>query len=498
MNRTLTLYEPLDPISAVSFDKYYLYRDSLNLTQIIKFSRSLDYSLLTAALQQVVQKYPVLRSRAVTQFGDRHHVVWETIDESLPLPVERDDLLCLRSQIETELALLDNQRHNQSLSIDQTYPFRLYVTQWQDELTQIQLVISHVAADGISMNLFFQDLLTFYQLLEKGDRPTIHSQPYIPSDWETLFQYSLNPKLKTLAQRPIHIDLRRKQSRGEPCYGDKRDWPTLAAVVHQKQIEKDAVMLPFPRTVGAADRTNRQSCSSTRRLHHTFTPDRLRGLRALIQRFHFRASIYDVINAAYVRSQLKMARLARENADAIKLGIAVDLRQFCAETSIQSLIGNMATAIFLKLQLTDALFNDIEQLVQAIHLRKQLELQKMPKAALGRIFTRKALEEPVSQEYWDSFLKTLTSDQPAMGDFLHTSNLGVVDQYFEHLADLKISDIKTGSSPRRVLSIMMIHCFQERISISCTYLPEFTNVEELRKMWSLFIGEIDALATMEK
>lgn len=146
------LVQQLDPSSS-----------ALHIHTALKIEGTIQPRLLQQACQAIISKHAILRSRYYQENG----ILYQAIEE------ESGWQLSVISTDTQQLASLIEQEKQQTFDLTLAQPFRCTLFQLSDEQYVLSFTIHHIAADGWSLGLFVQELITYYQQLAQQQPVTV-------------------------------------------------------------------------------------------------------------------------------------------------------------------------------------------------------------------------------------------------------------------------------------------------------------------------------------
>ncbi len=434
---------PLDVVSTYFHHEYLAFNDSCNHAFVMRLDRLLDRDLLKKALELVIDKQPVLHSRIIADRSQpRYWYYWQKRRALPPLPLVWKNMKCDKQNLEKMLRCAEHTSQNEPVLLETGYPFRLIVRQWRKTLTHVQLVISHVVADGRSLPLFFRDLWYYYQTLERGGhirQPETLS--CVPGDWENLFKCQTKYFEELIVQKPIQQDNRIRQFNNLARYDDERDWPTLLEAIQKRQQKnlRHNRLYTFPQI--KADYKGIDGPGLIHINHHHIEGIKAQRLLALARKYG--CSLVDFFNLAYILVQMELADIPNERDLNISVKIPTDMRSFTRNRSLLDTMGNLIINVPIQLPLKIENNNRLALVLIKISKQKLSTLRNWKKILEKRLLFS-SMQEHVPEEYLSSFLKALeTPNKSKTARPISMSHLGPLDYIFKGLEDIKISRIES-------------------------------------------------------
>ncbi len=440
-----------------------------------------------------MQRHFALRSRVQVDLHFPQRYFWQELQDPtvaiLEVPIEFKTLTCSESDLDDELNALDIQHHSQLIPLDQVYPFRLMCVTWPQGLTHLQLIASHVACDGVSMFLFFGDLFRYYAALASGETPPIDPLPYL-ADWKTLFGIFLNPLERRTAQNPIATQYRLQKSRYGKHYFDKRDWEDLLLRAESLKVKKQTVsssreqsfnpLVIFPRLLPEAELADVDPHTEPLTFRcFEFDEDQSNRLRRFAKQFD--ASLYEVLNLAYLKCQIDLAKQEGQFFRVIHLLHTVNIRSISKDPMTQYVLGNFISFQNRKISYAGK-DEGLPLLLQKIRLQGRPE-DIMPNILKGILY-KTALQEAVKGEDWQPFLSLFlnqTQQYFRNATSLMTTNIGVIDRYVRP-GKLNVLSVRMLPLTRRYYMGMFI--FKKRLVLTASYIPKLLVADEVDEVWN--------------
>ncbi len=502
------MMERLDPTTFAFFNSYLIHGNSLNGASSAKIGGHLREDLLTDSLRLVMQYFPTMRSRIHVDLDSKHRYFWQEIDGfSSQLPIEFSTITCDESDLDNVLDEIEETYINKPILIDQTFPFRIICTYWKESFTHILTVASHVLGDAYTGYLISEKFFEYYQALSEGHTPEVESQPYPMGDWEKLFNCHLSSSQKDRAQRIILAQYRSRKYHNQERYGDYRDWEkvttrmegflaqleSVSKNVSASIVEPNVFMTPIPKVTPPDERS---LPNINRQYVHVFSPEHYEGLRHFAKLCGRQYSVYDILQLAYIRSQMVLAFRSQKNFNSISMRMAINYRHFIkASQDLLFMPGNYVTGKNFSLLAT--FHDDLPIVLKRIWTGQNdafdsLKTKSFLKVPLARSYSLQAVQGEDWINYLKTFVRPNTTIQGRMA--LITNNLGVLDKYLRLGKTINIQSIKL----RTMLSgafVIQFYVISKHLYATCTHNPSLTNPDELNEAWSLLLKYIEAFAT---
>jgi amino acid adenylation domain-containing protein len=148
-----------------------------NVVRAVRLNGRLDVAALSGAVDVVVARHEVLRSRIVAVDGEPRIQIDPprsgtlTIEDMPPL----DATAAVRETLRAEA-----DRH---LDLSSEHPFRARLLRLGDEDWLLVLATHHVASDGASRSILYDELSATYEALHAGQSPELPELPVQYADW---------------------------------------------------------------------------------------------------------------------------------------------------------------------------------------------------------------------------------------------------------------------------------------------------------------------------
>jgi amino acid adenylation domain-containing protein/FkbH-like protein len=239
-----------------------------NVPRAVRVRGKLDVDLLAQALRQVIARHEVLRARFEVEGDEPVQIIPPSLD--IPLPVQDlSSLPATEREREALRLVLENYRRAFDLARDPVLRVRLFRLDAEDHL--LLVVMHHIASDGWTGGLLFEELGFEYAALREGQAVNLPALPVQYSDYAAWQRDWMQGE--TLARE---ISFWRKQLEGAPPIIDlPTDYPRAAAP--QSNGSKRTLLLP----AAATD----QLKSLSQRHGMTLFPTLLAGLDILLSRW---------------------------------------------------------------------------------------------------------------------------------------------------------------------------------------------------------------------
>src|SRR5215210_1511259 len=140
----------------------------------IRLRGPLDVAALEASLHEVCTRHEVLR----TTFGTCNGESVQTVGPPRPVPLARVDLRELPPEArEAEASRLIVRETRRPFDLSQDLMLRATLVRLDDEVHVLLLVMHHIAADGQSSKVLFDELSALYNALRAGRRANLPELP---------------------------------------------------------------------------------------------------------------------------------------------------------------------------------------------------------------------------------------------------------------------------------------------------------------------------------
>nr|WP_318196226.1 non-ribosomal peptide synthetase [Pseudomonas fluorescens]VVN35331.1 Linear gramicidin synthase subunit B [Pseudomonas fluorescens] len=179
------------PIHRVFFDEVQVERHHWNQSVLLKPHQLLDGAVLDQALQALLEQHDALRLGFV-----ENHDEWQATYHGLP----RHSVLWQREVADAEALEHLGQQAQRSLDLNNGPLLRAVLATLGNGEQRLLLVIHHLAVDGVSWRIIFEDLQQAYEQLREGQVVQLPARTHSVRDWAQRLQaYALNTEVQ--AQR---------------------------------------------------------------------------------------------------------------------------------------------------------------------------------------------------------------------------------------------------------------------------------------------------------
>ena len=209
----------------------------------------LDQSALEQAVATVAARHEVLRSRIVEEDG-KPELVPAAADEAMPIVV-RD--ISAAPDPEAEALALARTESLRPFDLARDLPFRVLLVRTGAERALALVLVDHIAADGWSIGIFAQELLTAYDALASGTKPDL---PPIDIQYADLATWQAK-RLKTTLEP--QLDYWRRALTGLPTLDLPTDRPRPAVQRFIGSVVPFALSRDASR--GLADLVRQEACT---------------------------------------------------------------------------------------------------------------------------------------------------------------------------------------------------------------------------------------------
>ncbi|WP_414516568.1 amino acid adenylation domain-containing protein [Nostoc sp. PCC 9305] len=180
---------PLTPIQQWFFEQNFPEPHHFNQSFLLEVTQTLDPTLLSQVVQQLLLHHDALRLRFVQSDSD-----WQQINTSPDdtIPFSHVDLSAIpeveqKAAIEAATASLQTSLNLSAGPIMQVAFFTLGA----DKPSRLLIIIHHLAVDGVSWRILLEDLETAYQQLSRGEKIQLRSKTTSFKHWaEKLTAYA--------------------------------------------------------------------------------------------------------------------------------------------------------------------------------------------------------------------------------------------------------------------------------------------------------------------
>jgi amino acid adenylation domain-containing protein len=148
-----------------------------NLPIVYRLTGAIDPAALRTALERLSQRHEILR----TTYGSEAGVPRQTVHAVLPIPMEVHDLAALDAaavsqRLAQELARL----HATPIAIEREAPLAVRLLRTGADAWHLLVCIHHIAFDGWSLKVFFEDLSALYEAVLRGAGDAQQEAPRVP------------------------------------------------------------------------------------------------------------------------------------------------------------------------------------------------------------------------------------------------------------------------------------------------------------------------------
>ncbi len=440
-----------------------------------------------------MQKHFTLRSKVHIDLSQPERYFWQELPdpstaEQTDLPLEFKTLNCADSDLTDELEVLDSVHHGQILKLDEHHPFRLYCINWQNSVTHLQLVTSHVAFDGVSLGIFFDDLFSYYNALTRGESPTVESLPY-SVDWSQMWGVSISAHEKYTMQKPVLTQYRLQKNRSFEQHFDERDWQALFTRTENmrnrklKQLstmdQSTGPLIVFPRLVPEDQLASVNPHTEPIALKYAeFTEEQSEGLRRYARRFN--ATLHEILNLAYLKCQLDIAQQRGEPFRTIRLLYSLSSRNLCQDPVAEQAIGN-----FIAFQDSTLAYSGRQDDLPT--LLSKIKVHDLTNDALHPLLKgwllKAAIHEAVKADDWKTYLSLFfnqTQQYFRNTTSLMTASMGVFERSVR-TGKLEVKSIRSIPLTRRYY--VGIGMFKKRVTLIAGYIPALLVARDVEEVW---------------
>ncbi|UVM20188.1 non-ribosomal peptide synthase/polyketide synthase [Pseudomonas wadenswilerensis] len=179
------------PIHRVFFDEVQVERHHWNQSVLLKPHQLLDGAVLEQALQALLEQHDALRLGFVDNHGE-----WQATYHGLP----NHSVLWQREVADAEALEQLGQQAQRSLDLNHGPLLRAVLATLGNGEQRLLLVIHHLAVDGVSWRIIFEDLQQAYEQLREGQVVQLPARTHSVRDWAHRLQaYALSTEVQ--AQR---------------------------------------------------------------------------------------------------------------------------------------------------------------------------------------------------------------------------------------------------------------------------------------------------------
>ncbi|WP_415842559.1 condensation domain-containing protein, partial [Pseudomonas wadenswilerensis] len=179
------------PIHRVFFDEVQVERHHWNQSVLLKPHQLLDGAVLEQALQALLEQHDALRLGFVENHGE-----WQATYHGLP----NHSVLWQREVADAEALEQLGQQAQRSLDLNSGPLLRAVLATLGNGEQRLLLVIHHLAVDGVSWRIIFEDLQQAYEQLREGQAVQLPARTHSVRDWAQRLQaYALSTEVQ--AQR---------------------------------------------------------------------------------------------------------------------------------------------------------------------------------------------------------------------------------------------------------------------------------------------------------
>ncbi|MCE5985399.1 condensation domain-containing protein, partial [Pseudomonas sp. LF19] len=179
------------PIHRVFFDEVQVERHHWNQSVLLKPHQLLDGAVLEQALQALLEQHDALRLGFVENHGE-----WQATYHGLP----NHSVLWQREIADAEALEQLGQQAQRSLDLNHGPLLRAVLATLGNGEQRLLLVIHHLAVDGVSWRIIFEDLQQAYEQLREGQAVQLPARTHSVRDWAQRLQaYALS--IEVQAQR---------------------------------------------------------------------------------------------------------------------------------------------------------------------------------------------------------------------------------------------------------------------------------------------------------
>ena len=138
-----------------------------NFIEIQCYEGELDPTLLTRAIEQVVKRHSALRTNFMIKNDQLHQVVHQQANLSGAVIYDRYEKSTAReADLNVERAIQEEERYEFNLEKDRLFRFRILDL---DRRCCFILNVNHIITDSVSMQIFWKEIIGFYNAYHKKD-----------------------------------------------------------------------------------------------------------------------------------------------------------------------------------------------------------------------------------------------------------------------------------------------------------------------------------------
>jgi amino acid adenylation domain-containing protein len=173
------------PLSFSQRQLWFLHRTmptnaAYNIPTLLRFEKPLNIEILCWAVNELVRRHEVLRTRFVGSEGEPVQV----IEQELTIEVEREDLAEVRASDREQVLekrLLEETRR--AFDLERLPLLRVRLLELGEEKQALLVVIHHIIADGWSLPVFFRELEILYEAYRRGEERPLPNLPVQYGDY---------------------------------------------------------------------------------------------------------------------------------------------------------------------------------------------------------------------------------------------------------------------------------------------------------------------------
>ncbi|WP_191559488.1 non-ribosomal peptide synthetase [Metabacillus idriensis] len=147
----------------------------LNQPVAVQIRQEVDTHYLHLALQNVIERHFILRTVFKTFQGEPRQIILEKLHLEAPL-IDLSDYLPPEKKWEKMLKMMDIET-NIPFNLEEGPLLRARIYKISDEDYVFYICMHHIIEDGLSMDIFFQELFLTYHSLRKGLTPNLPELP---------------------------------------------------------------------------------------------------------------------------------------------------------------------------------------------------------------------------------------------------------------------------------------------------------------------------------
>lgn len=151
-----------------------------NLAAAVHLTGKLDVAALTQSLNAIIQRHEVLRTRFVAESGKPRQIV--ELKQKLDLAIA-DISHYSESEQEAEVKRLSLEMVRSPFDLQAGSLLRAQLLQLAETNHILLLSVHHIVFDGLSINIFLQELATFYEAFVTDKTPSLNNLPIQYADF---------------------------------------------------------------------------------------------------------------------------------------------------------------------------------------------------------------------------------------------------------------------------------------------------------------------------